>query len=122
MVCHKIDPRAFTNVRCKLKAARGRLGLLDLYFVYNNISRLSTSYKLYYRNANGRYLNYIIDITVDYCSITSKNVGFQNILLQLLLKVWNKYDNGILHGCPGAFFNTHTQNNVVCQFHNVKFL
>lgn len=98
--CYNVDPRAFTNGTCKLRAVRGHQGVIDLFYVYHNIPRLSTSYKLYYRNGNGRYMNYFIDITVNYCKIHTQNLGLQQLAMKILLNFYNKYDNAILNGCP----------------------
>lgn len=98
--CYNIDPKAFTVVTCKLKAVRGHQGVLDLSFIYNNVSLLSTAYQLFYRNGNGRYLKYIIDITVDYCKVQSDNLSLQHLAMKLFLNLFVKYDTAIMHGCP----------------------
>uniref|UniRef100_A0A336LYQ4 CSON005353 protein n=1 Tax=Culicoides sonorensis TaxID=179676 RepID=A0A336LYQ4_CULSO len=98
--CSKIDPEAFTNISCRLKAVRGRQGVLDLVFTYKNISEITTIYQLYNRNNNGRYMLYFINIQVDFCKINKENLTFQNRVTQLWLNLWSKFDTAVLHGCP----------------------
>lgn len=103
--CYNIDPVAFTNITCKLKAVRGRQGVLNLFFIYNNIPKLTTAYQLYYRNGSGRYMLYIVNVWVDYCKIVSDNMGLQGTMAKLLLQLFYKFDSAVPKGCPSKILN-----------------
>uniref|UniRef100_A0A336JX63 CSON007947 protein n=1 Tax=Culicoides sonorensis TaxID=179676 RepID=A0A336JX63_CULSO len=100
MKCSNVDPKAFTLISCDLKAVRGHQGVLNVNFIYNNIKELTTTYQLFYRNKNGRLMNYLINVSFDYCKLDDNTFILETIGRKLLLRFWSKFDSAVMKGCP----------------------
>lgn len=103
MTCTKIDPVAFLNVTCKLKAVRGKQGVLTLFWIYNNIPKLTGAVQIYYRNNSGRYLLYLVNYSVDYCEVGESNFNLLNVITRIQLKFFQQFNTAVMGGCPGKY-------------------
>lgn len=97
--CTDIDERYFRNVSCRIKAVRGKLGVLYQHWEYVNVSKLSACYTGYYKNHGGHFLPYMLNMCVDLCKfgeIYTKG----NPMIKIIMKLAIGYDTAIQKGCP----------------------
>lgn len=67
IVCSDVDPTFIINVTCYIKAQRGKLGLINVRFKFQNVNYMMSHLQLFYRNSAGKFLPFLVDYTYDNC-------------------------------------------------------
>lgn len=103
MFCEK-DPHYVTNITCFIKAVRGKQGLINLIYYFQNMPKNDTwvQTKLFFRNSGGHFLPYLIDDDLNFCTIKKELKSNIPSIKALLVKFCSQVANMtfIAHGCP----------------------
>lgn len=97
-LCSDYNTTKVRLLRCDLVARRGFLGLVNIAVDYKGVTDLLMTLKLFHRNTKGRYLPYLIDVTLNPCNLAKYNTG--NEIMVRAYKVFDRFDPNLPRGCP----------------------
>lgn len=74
------------NVTCHVKAVRGKLGVLQTQYTFVSADDVVFELKWLYRNSKGRYLPFVIDVTLPLCDLKADATLFSKLLNKLVFE------------------------------------